>query len=57
MYTGNTSPLLRGGRRVRVIAEASGRRSIVEAIGHQGRPVRFTVKTTNLASPQPDLFD
>lgn len=44
-------------RNVRVIAEASAGRMIVEAIGRQGVPVRLTVKQENLAPMQPDLFD
>lgn len=44
-------------RNVRVIAEASAGRMVVEAIGRQGNPVRITVKRENLAPMQPDLFD
>jgi hypothetical protein len=44
-------------RNVRVVAEASAGRMVVEAIGRQGLPVRLTVKQTNLAPMQPDLFD
>lgn len=44
-------------RNVRVVAEASGGRMIVEAIGRQGVPVRLTVKRENLAPMQPCLFD
>ena len=44
-------------RNVRVIAEASGGRMIVEAIGRQGVPVRLTVKQENLSPMQPSLFD
>ena len=44
-------------RNVRVFAEASAGRMIVEAIGKQGMPVRLTVKRENLAPMQPDLFD
>lgn len=44
-------------RNVRVLAEASGGCMVVEAIGRQGLPVRLTVKRTNLAPMQPDLFD
>lgn len=43
-------------RNVRVIAEARKGRMVVEAIGRQGRPVRFTVMKGNLVQPQPDLF-
>lgn len=56
-YTGSSSPLLRGGRMVEVVAEASGRRMVVRAIGHAGLPVHFTVATHNLGRPQPGLFD
>jgi len=44
-------------RNVRVIAEASGGRMVVEAIGRQGVPVRLTVKQENLLPMQPGLFD
>lgn len=44
-------------RNVRVLAEASGGRMVVEAIGRQGVPVRLTVKQENLRPMQPDLFD
>ena len=44
-------------RNVRVIAEASAGRMVVEAIGRQGVPVRFTVKRENLSPLQPSLFD
>lgn len=56
-YTGRSSPLLRGGRMVEVVAEASGARMVVKAIGHGGTPVQFTVSTHNLGQPQPGLFD
>jgi hypothetical protein len=53
-YAGQT----RAGRRnVRVVAEAVAGHLIVEAIGRQGAPVRFTVKRHSLSQPQPDLFD
>lgn len=53
-YTGQN----RAGRRhVRVVAEAVAGHMIVEAIGRQGAPVRFTVKRHSLSQPQPDLFD
>lgn len=55
-YTGRTSRLLRGAKLLRVLAEASGRRVVVEAIGHAGKPVRFTVLASNLGRPQPQLF-
>jgi hypothetical protein len=44
-------------RNVRVIAEAVAGRMVVEAIGKQGVPVRFTVKRENLKPTQPSLFD
>lgn len=44
-------------RNVRVLAEASAGRMVIEAIGRQGVPVRLTVKRENLAPMQPDLFD
>lgn len=44
-------------RNVRVVAEASAGRMVVEAIGRKGVPVRFTVKRENLAPLQPGLFD
>ena len=44
-------------RNVRVIAEASGGRMVVEAIGRQGVPVRLTIKQENLLPMQPGLFD
>lgn len=56
-YTGKTSRLLRGAGRVRVIAEASNKRTMVEAIGYKGRPVRFPVMTANLGEPRRDLLD
>ena len=56
IYVGKTSPLLRGGRKVRVVAEASNRRMVVEAIGHAGKPVRFPVLAENLGQLQPGLF-
>lgn len=57
IYTGRAGRLLRSGRKVNIVAEASGGRMVVEAIGHKGAPVRFPVKTTNLGQPQPELFD
>lgn len=56
-YVGRSSRLLRGGHTLRVLAEARGKRMLVEAIGYAGTPVIFTVKTMNLGQPQPDLFD
>lgn len=44
-------------RNVRVVAEAVAGRMVVEAIGKQGVPVRFTVKRENLKPMQPGLFD
>jgi hypothetical protein len=44
-------------RNVRVIAEAVAGRMVVEAIGKEGVPVRFTVKQENLRPLQPGLFD
>jgi hypothetical protein len=52
-YVGQTRAATRN---VRVIAEACKGRMVVEAIGRQGTPVRFTVKRENLVQPQPDLF-
>ena len=56
-YTGGSSRLLKGGKLLRVVAEASTERMIVEAIGNNGKPVRFTVLTKNLGRPQPQLFE
>ncbi len=53
-YRGRSS---KSERNVRVIAEASGGRMVVEAIGRQGVPVRLTVKQENLRPMQPSLFD
>ena len=53
MYLGQTRAKARN---VRVIAEASNERMVVEAIGRQGSPVQFTVLRANLGQPQPDLF-
>lgn len=47
----------RSTRNVRVVAEASAGRMVVEAIGKRGVPVRLTVKRDNLLPMQPDLFD
>lgn len=44
-------------RNVRVVAEASGGRMVIEAIGRKGVPVRLTVKPENLRPMEPDLFD
>lgn len=56
-YVGSASRLARGGYNVRIVAETSTSRMLVEAIGHRGAPVRFTVKRDNLAPLQPGLFD
>lgn len=56
-YVGRASRLARGGYNVRVVAETSAGRMLVEAIGRRGSPVRFTVKRENLAPLQPTLFD
>ncbi len=53
-YRGRSS---KSARNVRVVAEASGGRMVVEAIGKQGFPVRLTVKQENLVPMQPGLFD
>lgn len=44
-------------RNVRVLAEASAGRMVVEAIGRKGCPVRLTVKQENLRPLPPGLFD
>lgn len=54
VYSGRSPKL---SRNVRVIAEASGGRMVVEAIGRQGVPVRLTVKQENLQPLPPGLFD
>jgi hypothetical protein len=56
-YTGRYGRLLRDGRIVRVVAEAACLRTIVEAIGYKGKPVRLTVKTKHLDRLQPGIFD
>ena len=56
-YVGRGSSLARGGYNVRVVAETSADRMVVEAIGRRGHPVRFTVMCKNLAPLQPGLFD
>lgn len=56
-YVGRSSRLLKGGHHLRVIAEARAGRLLVEAIGHAGLPVRFTVAAANVGRPQPQLFD
>ena len=44
-------------RTVRVVAEASAGRLVVEAIGRRGAPVRITIKQENLQPLQTGLFD
>lgn len=56
-YSGRNSRMLRSGYVVRVLAEAINERMLVEAIGREGKPVRFTVKIKNLARMAPGLFD
>ena len=56
-YIGRASKLARSAFNVRVVAETSADRMVVEAIGRSGSPVRFTVKRENLAPLQPGLFD
>ena len=55
-YVGSASTLARGGYNVRGVAEACGGRMVVEAIGRSGTPVRFTVKSENLAPLQPGFL-
>lgn len=54
-YHGKSAKLLKPGVVVRGVAEASGGRVLIEAIGHAGSPVRFTVKQRNLR-PYAGLF-
>ncbi|MFZ4539550.1 hypothetical protein [Propionivibrio sp.] len=56
-YIGGASKLASSAYNVRVVAESSVDRMVVEAIGRSGTPVRFTVKCKNLAPLQPGLFD
>lgn len=56
-YDGKYARLLSPGKIVRVVAEASFGRTVVEAIGRSGHAVKFTVLTSNLEEPQPLLFD
>lgn len=56
-YIGRTSALLRGGRTVQIVGEASTKLTLVRAIGRSGKPVQFCVLTKNLGQPQPQLFD
>ncbi len=43
-------------RNMLVIAEASGGRFIVQAIGRKGELVRLTVKRESLVEPEPDFW-
>jgi hypothetical protein len=43
-------------RTVRVVAEASGQRAVIESIDVNGRPFRSVVKWTNLAGLNDQLF-
>ncbi|REE18189.1 hypothetical protein B0G80_1244 [Paraburkholderia sp. BL6669N2] len=43
-------------RMVRVVAEASGQRAVIESILEDGRPLRSVVKWHNLVSPGDQLF-
>jgi hypothetical protein len=45
-----------GERIVRVVAEASGQRAIIESIDDSGRTFRSAVKSTNLADLNDQLF-
>lgn len=45
-----------GDRMVRVVAEASGQRAVIESILEDGRPLRSVVKWHNLVSPGDQLF-
>jgi hypothetical protein len=45
-----------GERTVRVIAEASGQRVIIESVDEDGRTFRSTVKWANLAGLEGQLF-
>lgn len=56
-YCGKTSNTLRGGGMVRVVSEASKLFTVVEAVDRTGASVKLRVKTSNLARPQPGLFD
>ncbi len=56
-YTGKAASITRRGYTVRIKAEACGGRFVVEAIGRNGKLVRFTIKRENLAPLQPSLFD
>ena len=52
-YVGRTGSQCRN---MLVVAEASGGRFIVEAVGRKGVLVRLTVKRESLVEPQPDLW-
>ncbi|MEX3937258.1 hypothetical protein AB4Y32_36940 [Paraburkholderia phymatum] len=45
-----------GERTVRVIAEASGQRVIIESVDEEGRTFRSVVKWSNLVAPEEQLF-
>jgi hypothetical protein len=45
-----------GDRTVRVVAEASGQRAVIESIDAHGRPFRSVVKWANLAGLNDQLF-
>jgi hypothetical protein len=45
-----------GDRTVRVVAEASGQRAIIESVGDDGRIFRSHVKWTNLLALTGQLF-
>ena len=45
-----------GERTVRVVAEASGQRVIIESVNEDGRAFRSTVKWANLAHLRDQLF-
>lgn len=52
-----TGALMRYGERiVRVIAEASGQRVIIESVNEDGRVFRSTVKWLSLSGPDDQLF-
>lgn len=53
IYVGRTA---NKSRIVKVVAEASGGRMCVEAIGKKSAKVQLTVKRENLKEPEPGLF-
>lgn len=55
-YAGRHGVLLKSAGLVKIIAEASGQRRIVEAVRGDGSRVRCVVRTANLVRPQPQLF-